>query len=481
MKPITKNSSNRVRLNPILWVLGVPLVATSLLYLVSLNDVLLVQFILAFVLLLLPWRAYVSWRRGGVPALPVFALLSLMYWVYYALPLFLEDHVFSTYYERVGHELPQSTITLALLMCVIGVCSLWLGMRSGLSRFIVPRTQLSLELTQSRLNYVRAVLIIGSLVGMFVALFRNLIRGESKFWDKVLVLGFLITRLMEGLSSGWLGTATSVLLVCGAIYLMDLRRIPRWALVLVVLFTLFFQVGKQDFRRAYWNAGEQGVHQTEESGAERAAFWVQTSLTKWSESLSDPTGTDIRSALNPSVARLSLLNQTANVIDLTPSVVPYQYGWLYSYMAVTLIPRFVWPDKPSMNEANQYYQVAYRLTSENDLGNVSIAVGFLTEGFINFGWAGVVGIMFLVGVFFDFYQKTFLLKTSGALMTGIGVILLPNFVGVEMQMAQYFGGILQQILVTMIVMLPIIRIQKLRSRSSDKSLGILNVPLLTPK
>ena len=509
MKPTVKRSSSRVRLNSFLWVMGVPLVATSLLYFARLNEVSPVQFLLAFVLLLLPWQAYVSWRRGGVPALPVFAMLAFMYWVYYALPLFLEDHVFATFYERGAHELPQGTITLALLMAVIGVCSLWLGMRSGISRLIVPRAQLSLELSPSKLNYVRAVLIIGSLFSLsaaplrlageggrqlvsiivtgipilaFAILFRNFIRGQSNLWDKVLVLGFLFVRLMEGLSSGWLGTSTSILLICGAIYLMDLRRIPRWALVLVVLFTLFFQVGKEDFRKAYWKVGEQGVQQGQEGRIERAAFWIQTSLDKWNESLSDPTGADFRRAINPSVSRLSLLNQTANVIDLTPSVVPYQYGRLYSYLAITWIPRFVWPDKPSMNDANQYYQVAYGLTAESDLSNVSIAVGLLTESFINFGWAGVVGIMFLVGIFFDFYQHTFLLRTSGALMTAIGVILLPQFLGVEAQMAQYFGGILQQIVVTMIVMLPIIRIQRLRSRSSGKSLGILNTqPLLTPK
>ena len=76
-------------------------------------------------------------------------------------------------------------------------------------------------------------------------------------------------------------------------------------------------------------------------------------------------------------------------------------------MVVTWIPRFLWPDKPSVNEANQFYQVAYGLTAEEELAGVSIAVGYLAESFINFGWFGVVGVMFTIGVFFDFYQKTF--------------------------------------------------------------------------
>jgi hypothetical protein len=254
---------------------------------------------------------------------------------------------------------------------------------------------------------------------------------------------------------------------------MELRRVPRGALAFVVLFTLFFQVGKDDFRKTYWQDG--GIGQQEQvDRVQRVAFWVQNSFDKWNEALSDSSGEAFRRAINPSVSRVSLLNQSANVVELTPSAVPYQYGWLYSYMAITWIPRFVWPDKPSVSEANQYYQVAYGLSTEDDLGRVSISVGLLTEGFINFGWPGVVGIMFLAGIFFDFYQRTFLAKTSGALMTGIGVILLPQFLAVESQVAQYVGGIMQQVVVTLIVMLPIIQIEGLRLRRAKKPLRILN-------
>lgn len=499
MKPTVKKSSFGLRLKSFPSVLGLPIVTTSLLYLARFNEVSPAQTVLAFVLLFLPWQAYMNWRREGREELPVFAMLAFMYWLYYAVPLFLEDHIFPTIYEPVGHILGESTITLALLMALIGVCCLWLGMRSGVARVMVPRVHLSLEVTHSKLNYVRAVLIIGSLLNLsdlslrlagdggrqlvgiivsvipilaFAILFRNFIRGHSNFFDKLLILGFLIVRLLGGLSSGWLGVSASILAICGAIYLMELRRVPRGALIFVVLFTLFFQVGKDDFRKTYWQGGEVGLEQGDR--VQRVAFWVQNSFDKWNEALSDSSGDALRRVLNPSVSRVSLLNQSANVVELTPSVVPYQYGWLYSYLAITWIPRFVWPDKPSVNEANQYYQVAYGLSTEDDLARVSISVGLLTEGFINFGWPGVMGIMFLAGIFFDFYQRTFLSKTSGALMTGIGVILLPQFLAVESQVAQYVGGIMQQVVVTLIVMLPIIQIQGLRLRREKKPLRVLN-------
>jgi len=506
MKALEKNIASRVKLRPFVVTLGVPLIVTSMLYLVRLNDVTAVQFLLALALLLLPWHHYREWRRGGRAALPVFAMLAFMYWLYYAVPLFLEEHVFPTIYEPVGHEFTPDLITLALLMTLVGVCSLWLGMRLGIAKLIVPRAKLFLELTPSKLNYVRAVLVLGSvlslwdtptqlfgeggrqLVGIvvsfvpllaFAILFRNFVGGQSNIFDKVLIFGFLAVRLIGGLSSGWLGATTSIVIVCGAIYLTVRRRMPRLSVLAVVLFTIFFQFGKEDFRRTYWQGGEV-VQQEQGSRAERVTFWIQSSLEKWNETLEDPN--TLRRAISPSVSRLSLLNQTANVIEQTPSVVPYQYGWLYSYMAITWIPRFVWPEKPSMSEANQYYQVAYGLTDEQDLNSVSISVGLLTEGFMNFGWVGVVGIMFLAGVFFDFYQRTLLNKNSGALMTGIGVILLPQFLAVESQMAQYVGGIVQQVVVTLIVMLPIIRMQGLRSRGFGRDAGTASPGvLLAPK
>src|SRR5689334_6339996 len=94
----------------------------------------------------------------------------------------------------------------------------------------------------------------------------------------------------------------------------------------------------------------------------------------------DSSGAGLREAVDASLSRLSLLTQTANVLDMTPSTVPYQNGSLYSYMLVTWIPRALWPEKPSVNEANQFYQVAYGLSSEEDVENVSISVGVATEG-----------------------------------------------------------------------------------------------------
>jgi hypothetical protein len=462
-------------------ILILPVIGTSFLWFTKANDVSLTQLSIALALLIIPSASYNHWRRTEGERIPLFAILSFMYWLYYAVGLFWVEPTIALRTSAVARPLSESALTNAVEMALIGVCFLWLGFQSRIGGHLVLRTRPRFKSTATSLNYIRLILVGGSILGFyqgatyafgeggrqmitilittvpllaFVLLLRNFLRGESTSVDKALIVGFVGLRFLSGMSSGWLGAFVSLMIVLGVVYLAERRRLPRTALLLVVAFTLFFQVGKQDFRKAYWQPGEQSDR------IERIGFWVNTSMSQWSDALAHPDSETIRSVLNPSLARVSLLTQTANVIELTPSEVPYQYGSLYSYMLITFIPRFVWPDKPSVNEANQFYQVAYGLTDEDELEHVSIAVGVLTEAYINFGWFGVVGIMFLGGIFFDIYQRTFLSSEAGVFMNAMGIVLIPQLLGVELQLSQYLGGVFQQILFTMIVMLPIINLRR---------------------
>ncbi|HEY5405131.1 MAG TPA: hypothetical protein VIK24_19825, partial [Pyrinomonadaceae bacterium] len=49
---------------------------------------------------------------------------------------------------------------------------------------------------------------------------------------------------------------------------------------------------------------------------------------------------------------------------------------------------------------------------------------------------------------------------SGGLMFCIGIAMIPQMIGIEAQMATYLGGILQQVLLTLIVFLPVIGLSK---------------------
>ncbi len=457
-----------------------PLIATSLLWLMSANEITLLQWLAAFILLLASWGSYCKWSRRKVDNVPLFPMIAFMYWLYYAFPLFWGTREAVSMWNS-GLNVSDEAVTSAMVMSVLGVIALWLGIKSKVGRRWSPRYVPDIPPQPIRWNYLRFILIIGSLLSFyeelpgsiggdwaqlpyifqkivplvaFAILFRNYLQGKASRFDKLLILLFLALRFLVGMSSGWLGDLVYVMITCAAIYIVEKRRIPRFAVAVLIIYVLFFQVGKFSVREKYWYGQEEG------SKIERIAFWVNESFNEWSKAVSDPTVDTLKGIAYVSLSRVALLTQTANVLEMTPATVPYQYGSLYSYIVVSLIPRFVWPDKPSANDANRFYQVAYGITAEEDLNGGSFAVGVLPESYINFGWFGVVGIMFLVGIFLDFFQGTFLAETSGVLLRGIGVVLIPFFLSIEAQLAVYTNGTVQRVLLTLVVLSPIIRFRK---------------------
>jgi hypothetical protein len=450
--------------------------ATFLMWLIRLNEITLFEFMGAAGLLGVAWAPYYRWKVDGERYLPIFPMISFMFWIYYALPLFWGDRG-----DFAGGQLSEESVEQAMLLTLIGVACLLIGKWTGLGRRLVPRKIPDIQ--SNRENtwvYVRAALLLSipltfgvqssaylfgsggrqvlmllaSSVPMafFVLMLRKLLRGQAKHGDVLLIGIFLVSRFAAGIASGWLGASVSIMIICSVVYLYERRRIPASAILLVLLYVLFFQAGKAAFRKTFWSDRVAG------SLSQRISFWSSESFRNWEMTLRSPDKESWRLLAYRSLDRMSLLQQTAHVLEVTPDVVPYQHGRLYSYLLVTLIPRALWADKPSVNDANRFYQVAYGLTRPEDLDGVSIAVGSMAESFINFGWWGPFLVMLPLGIFFDFFQHAFLARDSGWMLNAVGIALIPNFLSVESQMAQYLGGIVQCIAVALLVLWPVLRI-----------------------
>jgi hypothetical protein len=304
----------------------------------------------------------------------------------------------------------------------------------------------------------------------FVLLLNRYLSGTSSRLDQLVLLVGGGALLVGGLSAGWLGPTVGWGVTCGALLLLKRRRFPWAALIVTTLLLVFLQVGKSEFRSVYWSEEETGAGLTE-----RVRFWVERSASMWSEALTSDDRGNALGLASKSLQRASLLTQVAHVLDMTPSLVAFQEGETYRFLGVTLIPRFLWPDRPTVNDANKFYQVAYGLTAEKGLANVSIAVGSLAEGYINFGWTGVIGVMLLVGIILGVYQRTFVVAQSSTLFLAIGLTLIPGFLTVESQLGQYFGGIIQQIVLTVVVFLPVLR-RRAGQRHDSRAATPVGVP-----
>lgn len=449
-----------------------PLVVTAFFDYTSAYDISLAQAVAAFLLCWIPWAAYCDWLRGERKKVPLFAFLGAMFWLAYAVPLFWSKHELGTYFGR--RVLTEAAITESLYLAVASVICLWLGMRAAASLHWLPRTRADVSDSPNRWNYLRLVFIVGTLVKIVVpitalgaggrqivssfentvpvvsfAIFvRYYLQGKLVRFDKLLIFGYVLVAVVLGFASGWLGSVVSIGVVCLVIYSYERRRFPVMVAFLVLPVILFFQPAKEAFRDRYWQGN------STDSAIERVDFWVENSWKLWSDAFAEQNGQKAEELATATLSRISLLQQTANVIELTPNKVPYQHGSLYSYIAVTFVPRFLWPDKPSVNDANHWYQVAYGLTPRKQLSSVSIAVGTAAESYINFGWFGPVLIMLPLGVFLGSFQRIFLQADSGLLFSSLGAVLIPQLLGIESQMAEYVAGLVQQISLVLLIVIP---------------------------
>ena len=474
--PVSRKSSRQIapgnlpRPNGMgLWV--TPLVFSSIvtLLLVATSGSAVTQFqtAIAFALIAIPCFAYADWRQTRRTQIPLFAVLAAAHAVFYCVS------VLST---GLLDQSAERTSTAVLGMALLGVCSLFVGMRTGASSLLVQRVTLpDVPFDISKQWFIRAIaafqiivpfLPVGAGGGFrqviaillsfvpfvaFLLLWDVWLKGKATLSDKAVVVVFLVASVVGGLASGWLTSSVGVFILAGVGFVRVRGRIPLIPLVGVAFVMLFLQAGKSEFRDRYWYGGDQaGV-------AEKARFWIESSAVHLSGFILQPGTESFRDLFEaPFLTRSSLASEAATVYEKTPLYVPYQYGATYQSLLITWIPRFVWPGKPSVNDSNRFYQVSYGVTQQEDLDHVAIGAGLIPEAYMNFGWLGVPFVMFLGGVVLGAFESLFLGRRAGAFASAVGLAYVLQLLELNGQAAAYFGGMVQIIGLTFIIFLPVL-------------------------
>jgi hypothetical protein len=117
------------------------------------------------------------------------------------------------------------------------------------------------------------------------------------------------------------------------------------------------------------------------------------------------------------IDRASLKGNVHLIVERTGEDVDYQLGHTLQPLLTSFIPRLIWPDKPDVQAGqlmNQEFGVAY----ERD---VYISPSHLGEMYWNFGWAGVIVGMGVVGALLGYMNSCWDLSRRSSL-TGLLII-----------------------------------------------------------
>jgi hypothetical protein len=425
------------------------------------------QLLCAAVLLFITAKAYLTWVDGRETNTPVWALLCAAHFVFYGLAIFGAERESPSWYDR-GATLPDSSLTAAMAVGVLGLLSMAVGRKAAVHLGYAKRVQVRLmdtgAVTPLRIRMLLGLGIAVNLVGVpfygtsiwnVSVTLLNTIPLAAFLWlvlaamsrkigqiDWLLAAAFFLTRIYLGASFGAsLGTIAAPFLLIGLAAVSVRRRLPWQMVVAVVCLVLFLQPSKTKVRKQLPHA--------DESAQQTLVIWVKTAAAGWAQVFSGDA--PLQSQLIPTISRSSLLNMAGLIVDKTPSMVPYQKGAYYPLLIQNLIPRVLWPNKPTVNTANQFFQVEYGLTDEGHLSEVSIACGFEAEGYMNFGWLGVIGVGLFVGFIFAYYEHAFFSSGTTLAATAVGLALVPGLLAIESQLVQYLGGIVQILAAAVIV------------------------------
>lgn len=256
---------------------------------------------------------------------------------------------------------------------------------------------------QTLVGSIRALLFGLGLISAF-GLARSF--GEKKLQPRVLWAAGLNLLAQITLLSCSLLLIQAITLFGVALlgYFTSARRVP-WAPILVAgcVFTVLHN-GKAEMRKAYWEEGRPRLTLAGIPGFYAEWFGIGWERTRHSD---EEREKDTRLNL---IERASLLQHTAYSIDRVPSITPYFEGESYKDIPVQIVPRFLWPDKPSPNDTVALISVGLGILTAEQAEFTSIAYGIITESYVNFGWLGPVGLGLLVGALLELVARS----TAGA-------------------------------------------------------------------
>jgi hypothetical protein len=428
------------------------------------------QQLLAFLLFFLCTRPVAAHLAQPATRLPVFPIICLVYGVCYALPVFFVEPMLVSSVAVGGFSRVSDSDTMhALELALLGVGSMQIGFvifRFSVVNLLIPRSRLRLDAKKAK----RLVICLGAL-GMFILwlsvtgrldlppelfyiavliqkltslsiglLYLYYLKGDLTIKEKIWLIFTLVVTEILSISSSNFRMIIDPAVVVGAVYWMVKQKFPWKYFAIGALVFAIMQPVKSEFRYRVWKHGYAGSSITG-----RLQLWGELVGAGWLGAIHGERGA-VTDTTRGALSRTDIVHMFGRVLSMTPRYVPFQLGKTYSYLIYALVPRALWPGKPSSQAANSFFGVTYNFQDQKTVGETSIGIPHLVESYINFDVLGVFFIMMLIGMVYAAVDRLFNHLEAGEGAIVIYSVIMTTLWTIETGTAATFGAVIQTIM-----------------------------------
>jgi hypothetical protein len=364
----------------------------------------------------LPSAIWAVKRLGGLPVFPVFAMTHVYA---FGIPL-LYEHPIITKFEPERQLLAAVSVTGFLLLGT----AVWHQMRLRSPK--PPRRIFALEshtadsifllllfvsvfytialvagwlsfIPSEAFSIVRSVMLALEALSCFVLSYR-LGSAELRLGEATLFKILFVGLIAAGLPTLYLITPISLLGISALGYISASGKIPWGAVVTGAAAVAFLHAGKGDMREEYWGESRTSTVQPWDY-PEFFGDWTSSSIDGLFGNIPDEDEKSSDLLERSSLMQLLLYEQ-----DITPDHLPFMWGDTYIIVPELIIPRILFPSKPSTHEGTARLNIYYGLQTQEQTEGTSIGWGLLNESYANFGYFGMAGLAIVLGAFCGYVE-----------------------------------------------------------------------------
>ena len=269
------------------------------------------------------------------------------------------------------------------------------------------------------------------------------------------------------ISNGIYGFPFKLIAILFVLYIFVKKRVPIYFLTISVIIFLILHSLKYEIRYVNYFQGPE---------FDRKVLFIERIKSRFSkeDNKVDPlTLTKIKSKweFKRTLERVAhgyhsllLINVNHKPIRKNKEPVKYLNGYTYKILLTKIIPRIFWENKPNDNLANSMGRY-YSYVTPNDK-STSWNFPILNESYSNFGFKGVIIIMFLLGALFRYLSFNFFIsKTNNSEFIIAFSLLLPLWY-LESHLSLLVGVLIQQYLLLFLGFYLYLRVLKLLNYNS---------------